>query len=323
MRCFSLIAILCCLTGCFDLFSSNKADLAPVRIADGQHIGFGLIYIAAAKGYFEEQGLQPTYRHFKTSREALTDLNDGNSDVAGTFLTFFVTLLREKADLGALSTLHKSDRYMGLVVRKDRGILQPNDLVRRRIGTVPGSVAEHFLDLLLRSNGLQTKQIIKVNIPTPDLIDRLKKGDIDGATLWGHHLLRAQNMKDLATTTFHTDAYSEMSVLAIRRDSRLSTETQRKLMRALLKAENFAKKSPREALEIILDHLPAENRDANREVWTRIHLRLRLDNILLAALEDENDWLSLTQKNGVPLDFRKALFNQPLEAEQPLAVTVQ
>jgi len=85
-------------------------------------------------------------------------------------------------------------------------------------------------------------------------------------------------------------------------------ETVKKVLRALIKAEKFARQSSREARQVVADFVPEMDRSILDLLWPDLFLRVSLDHSLIVDLEDQTKWAihsRLTKRKDMPnyLDF--------------------
>lgn len=168
------------------------APLSPpvtVRIAeDGAPSGAGF-YLADARGYFRDLGLNVEWVKFANSQDMLPALATGKVDLAGgvTTASLFNAVgrgldVRMIADKG---TNIPGRAYFQLVLRKDlEGEIRDfSDLKGRRIGvTSPGSLDELTLDKALKAGGLTLGDVEEIFIGSfPDMLTALANRSIDAA----------------------------------------------------------------------------------------------------------------------------------------------
>jgi NitT/TauT family transport system substrate-binding protein len=157
-----------------------------VRIAeDGSPSGAGF-YIADARGYFKELGLDVTIRPFESSGDMLPAIASGDIDVAGGIsgANLFNAQargldIRIIADKG---TNTPGRPYYGLVVRKDLAdqIKDYKDLKGRKIGLFSvGTLNEYAVEKALEKGGLSVKDVTLVPLGPPDMNVALANKSID------------------------------------------------------------------------------------------------------------------------------------------------
>lgn len=297
----------------------------PIVIARLKVPHSGLIHIAVAKGYFTEEGLTVTIKTTQTGYEAITQTLQGEADVATAAETPIARILAEGKRVKVLATIFSSQWNSGLVVRKDRGISTPGDLKGKRIGYVFGTATHYELETFLAFYGIPLDSITMVRGKPDELVDALVAGNIDAASDWTPFLTQMQQKLGANAKTFSPkEFYSEMTNIVVRADYpvRHREETSR-LLRALLKAEDFAKAYPDEAIHIVAaaSDLDASELHGHGDPLT---YELSLQQSLLLATENQVRWYFRRGMvaNGPFPDVLHAFETEPLRALKPTSVTI-
>ena len=191
--CWSCIGSLVTLAALFT--SLQGQDLAPlnppvtVNVATDLSASDGAYYIAYARGYFQELGLQIKFTQFPSSTEMLPMLAIDQIQVAGgiTSTSFFNAIdrgvgIRFLADQGHNLPGKPFDT---LVLRREllKEVKNIQDLKGRRIGLASiQSLNEYKLEVILSSGGLSSSDIqIVVMDSFPNITLALMNGAIDAA----------------------------------------------------------------------------------------------------------------------------------------------
>jgi NitT/TauT family transport system substrate-binding protein len=206
----AVILSLAILVGCTTLTPSAPAPAAPVpaapaptpqpaapapaqtvRVAETAVIGFAPVYIADARGYYREQGLELTFENFTAAADAVPQLARGDFDVnigaisAGTF-NAFARGIGIKI-VAPMAILPLQDSALPLLVRKelvDSGtITQIADLRGRRIAIAgQGSINEYILTKALERGGLALADVNPAPLGFPEHSAALASGAVDAST---------------------------------------------------------------------------------------------------------------------------------------------
>ena len=163
----SIAVVIIVIIACFGIILLIRLAATPkysgpvdkITIAVSSQPISALIYIAQAKNYFRDQGLDVTLQGYSTGKEALQATADKKADlgtVADTPFVIFSLNSTEKIDI--ISTIGTSDENLAIVARKDKGILNPIDLTGKKIGVTLGTNGQYFLDSFLRVNGIKKKR---------------------------------------------------------------------------------------------------------------------------------------------------------------------
>jgi len=158
-----------------------------VRITDVQITSAAGSYIAAEKGYFREEGIDPEF--ILTGPDQVPVVVADQADVAGAAINAFLfnafargIPIRVVADHGANLAGASAG---GWVVRKDlvdTGTYQGPASVRGwKVGSATGSVADIALDRFLRSGGLAIEDVDMTYLAFPDILTALSNGALQAA----------------------------------------------------------------------------------------------------------------------------------------------
>ncbi len=298
--------------------------IEKITIADAAQPVFVLLYIAEAKGYLADEGLEVTYKSFTSGRDALTSVVNGESDIATVYETPVVLRTLEGEKLGVITELHNSTRNTALIARRDKGISVPADLKGKTIAVSKNTNGEFFLFLFLISKGIRLTDVTFVDTMPQDMVKALKEGTIDAVATWNPNLF---NVKKAFTpneiVTFLSNEYTECSVLAGKSAFvKGRPEAMKRLLRGLVRAEAHLQETE-EVFTILLNRLSGQSEDTIRGVWGYFNSELRLSNILLTVLTEEAHWFIDNGRAKGPLPaFREVLFIDYLKEVKPGAVTV-
>jgi NitT/TauT family transport system substrate-binding protein len=139
------------LASCVFLFScvqkDQKAPPEKITIGVTSWPASAPLYIAHEKGYFRDEGLDPTLESYESGHLALASMLSGKSDIAGAADTPIARAAVNGRKLAIVATICEIERSILIIARKDRGISSADDLRGKRVGLVSGSAAEFFLHI--------------------------------------------------------------------------------------------------------------------------------------------------------------------------------
>lgn len=281
--------------------------------------------IAKAKEYFRQEGLEVTPLFRSTGKAGLDELLAGRADFATVADTPFMFAVMKGEKIGILATIQTSDRTNVIIAKKDKGIHTPEDLKGKRIGVALGTYTEFFLDTFLTVHGISRQDVTLVNLKPDDMPEALANGDVDAATAWPPFLNRAQKRLGDNGVIFHDrDIYTfTLNIVAKQEYIRANPGKIRKLLLALIRAEDFVSDNPDEAKKVIADFRQMDRALIN-EMWGGNTFGVTLNQSLVLALEDESRWAikrGLTGKGSIPNYFDHIYFDG-LRSIKPDAVKV-
>ncbi|HMK56742.1 MAG TPA: NrtA/SsuA/CpmA family ABC transporter substrate-binding protein [Dissulfurispiraceae bacterium] len=299
---------------------SDQVTIASTILPDS-----ALVQVANAKGYYAAEGLAATLQTHQIGKQALQSVLDGKADFATVAEAPVLLSIMKGEKICIIATIDTSHRNMAILARKDRGIKTLEDLKGRKIATTPRTIADFFLYSILTINGVSQRSVTTVNLAPEKVLEALLSGDVDAATLWNPLLVHAQKKLGEAGTTFYgEDLYTQFFVVVARQVTiRDNPDKVRKVLRALIKAEEFIRSNPVEAQGIVAEYSNTEKALVS-ETWAANNFRVSLDQTLVLALEDESRWAinnGLTRATEMPnyLDF---IYFDGLKSVNPDAVRI-
>ena len=167
------------------------ADLVPIRIGLVPTIESGPLYIAAANGYFKEEGLDAEIKFFATDAQLRRAADAGKVDVALADLD--AALFADAAKHGLKFIASQASDQSGyptdalLIAKKahDAGFRSVKDLPGKRIAmTAPGAGEQYSLMRIAQRYRLDPHDLKLVWLKTPAReIAALSRGEVDAAAL--------------------------------------------------------------------------------------------------------------------------------------------
>ena len=151
----AVIVIALTVTGC-----RQKPALPPekITIAYSTASNAMLTYIAFAKGYLAEEGLEATPQPHAFGKPALQSVIDGKADIATVGDTPIVFAVMNGKKITTLAMIQTSNRNEAIVARQDRGITKPSDLKGKKIGLTPGTTGGRSAKLNSLRNSIPKKR---------------------------------------------------------------------------------------------------------------------------------------------------------------------
>lgn len=312
------------LSGC----DGPAKSMDKLTIAHAYQASFGLLYVADQAGFFKEEGLEVEFKRYSFGRETLLATLEGKADIATPFDTPIALAIMRNEPVRVLSSLGVLLGNAQVIGNKRRGIRTPEDLRGRHIGFVPNTSGDYILSVVLANAGIDVQQVVRLPMKSPDeLAQALIRGDVDAAALWAPltHMVTAE-MGAESVAGFTSPTYVETALLtttevALQKNRRAI----KKLMSALIKAQNLALRDPARALKYIHSALPDTPTPVVARMWTSLQPQVRLDNQLLVSLENQIFWFQkqLHLNEDSSLNLRLNIADEILRAVQPQAVTLK
>lgn len=290
-RAVTALLLLMLLVGCQDGTAPVSGPPLQVRLAYTTQIDGALVHLALAKGYFREEGVEviPTIRSF--GRQALEAVLAGDADLAtvGETPVMFAALNGEK--ISVVASIFSSEMNHAIVANKTRGVSRADDLRGKRVAFTPGTTSEFFLRTFLLANNLTESEIVPVPLPPDQMPGAIQSGLVDAISTWTPYQKLAERALGPESSVFYApNLYTENFLLAGRASYvAQNQDALRRVMRAILKAEEFGSRHPAAAKRLLAASLPIAP-DIVGECWNESRFRVSLDQSLLISLEEETRW---------------------------------
>ncbi len=282
-----------------------------------------LIFVAMKKGYFSDEGLdvQPLLQSF--GKAALQTMIEGKADFATSAETPIMFSILRGDGIFVVANIETSTANDAVVARVDAGISKPADLKGKRIGFMPGTTIDFFLDSFLTAQGLTRQDITPVPLKPDELLDALLAKKADAVAAWNYPLTQIKRQLGAQAVTFYDrQIYTEHFNIAAMQDFvRQNPQTVTALLRGLVRAQAFVDGHANEAQDIVAEAIKVE-KDLVEEVWNVMNYQVRLDQSLTITLEDETRWAmknKLTDQTVMP-GYASFIYVDALKAVKPGAV---
>jgi NitT/TauT family transport system substrate-binding protein len=184
------LAPLLALTACGnDSSPSNTAgglEKTDIKVGLLPVMGVAPLYIALAKGYFEDEGLKVTPETFKSGADAIPAMTGGSIDAV---FTNYVSLFSAQANGVAkfrvvAEASNAAPNSLGIYVMPDSPIKDVKELEGKEIGVNANkNIATVVVNETLKSAGVNPDSVTYAVAPFPNMGGLLENRDIDAAFL--------------------------------------------------------------------------------------------------------------------------------------------
>jgi NitT/TauT family transport system substrate-binding protein len=309
----------------WSVFSAPAAPVDKLSIALSTTPHAGLLHLAAAKGYFADEGLAVTVVPVSHGKAAMDLLAQGKTDLAAAAEVPFVISVLRGEPIGIAATVASVSTEMAIVARRDRAIALPRDLVGKKIGVTFGTSGEYFLWAFLIRNKLAPDSVTLIDVPPGRMTQELASGNIDATSTWQPIRFEAQSaLGDNGVSFTEQNAYTVTHVV-VGSSAFLKAHPRviERLVRAMLKAEQFNRAEPEQALRLVAERLKIDAKTL-QPTWKDLALKVDLRQSQLITLEDEARWAMARgyAGKGIVPNFLPNLYLDALLAVDPERVTV-
>ena len=282
-----------------------------------------LILVAMKKGYFLDEGLDVLTLPQGNGKVALQAMVEGKADFATVAETPIMFSILRGERIFIVANIETSTANDAVVARVDAGIAKPADLKGKRIGFMPGTTIDFFLDSFLTAQGLTRQDITAVPLKPEEVLDVLLEKKADAVAAWNYPLTQIKRRLGAQAVTFYDrHIYTEHFNIAATQDFvRQNPQTVTALLRALVRAEAFVASHANEGQDIVSEGIKVD-KDLVKEVWDVMSYQVRLDQNLTITLEDETRWAmknKLTDQALMP-NYLSHIYVDGLKAVKPGAV---
>lgn len=287
-----------------------------------------LVQIAFSNGYFAKEGLDATPQHHESGKAALRSVTEGKADLATAATTAIMFSILGGEETMILAAIESSSKNQAILVRRDRGIAKPEDLKGKKIGFMRGTSGDYFADVFLRAHGIKRTDIKIVNLKPSESAAALHTGIVDAVSIWSPPFVQRQLERvsgDKGQLFYGESLYTKIGCLAARQDYiKQHPETIRKVLKALIKAESFARQRPEEARRIVAKFDPQTDSSTLEVMWNDLFLRVTLDQPLIVDLEEQTKWAinnGLTKRRDIP-NYLNFIYFDGLQAVRPGSIRI-
>lgn len=284
-----------------------------------------LILVAHEQGYFRGNGVDITLKKYSTGGRSINRMFNNECDVSVSAGSPIVFQSFRHPDLRVISTIGFSDNTVRIIARKDRGIEKPADLKGKNIAAQKATSFHLFVSLFLTKNGLSSKDV-NLSFTRAEELELEEAWDrFDAISLKEPYATDAVRFLGDNAVVFEDRGLILTTFNVVSRSSYIKKhpEAIRRLLKAVVQAEEFAKEHPEKIFDLI-----TKTHKYDKAKWDIImpdvHFIVTLEQSLLLTLEDEARWAiseGLTDKKEAPnyLDF---IYTEGLESVKPEAVTI-
>jgi len=272
-------------------------------------------YIALEKGFFKEEGLEVEGKMFSSGREGLQALLAGQAQIQSVSETPIVHAIIQGNKVMTVATVsrHKEAK---LIARRDHGISRPEDARGKKLATLPGTNSDYFMYEFFNKYKIAPGEVKIANMPPPEMVVAFAKGDIDGYFAWEPHIYYGQQQLGKEAIVFPPgDLYKGFNTVNMDPAFvKAHPEIVGKILKALLKGEDFLNQHPDEALAIVCNRLKVEPA-VGKALWKETIYRVELDRDLPETMEKIGRWAKTKDNvSGELPHFRDFLYPDALRS---------
>jgi ABC-type nitrate/sulfonate/bicarbonate transport system substrate-binding protein len=115
-----------------------------VTLAEAMQPSDAPIYVAYHKGYWKAEGLDIKLESYDTGKQCLDAMLAGKADAGTMAPTPPAIAFSMDYPIRLVTVIESSDNHLKVLVRKDRGVNEPSDLIGRKVACSIGTNSEYF-----------------------------------------------------------------------------------------------------------------------------------------------------------------------------------
>jgi NitT/TauT family transport system substrate-binding protein len=275
------------------------------------------IWMAFEKGFYQQEGLDVTYRLFPSGTTAFQAFQTGQGDIVMTGdLPSVQYFFRVKGDYRTIAAIERDAKGYVVVARKE--ITKPQDLAGKIIATRVGSTGSWFISEYLTKNGVDPAKVAVKNLDTQVLPAALCGGDIAAFFIWQPVGSRTLEIcPDKAHYLSDASGYIQGYLVAGARPEWLASAQGKDIatrwLRATIKGRDVAEKDFPSVAAYAKAKLDLSEK-ATREQWETNTRPLALDKVYYDDFCSLSRWAQKEKATEQAIDFKQLTWPDGLKA---------
>ena len=278
------------------------------------------IWMAMEKGFYQQEGLDITYRLFPSGTTAFQAFQTGQGDVVMSGdLPSVQYFFRANGDYRTIAVIERDAK--GYVAVAQKSITRPQDLAGKTIATRVGSTGSWFISEYLSKNGVDASKVAVKNLDTQVLPAALCGGDIAAFFIWQPVGSRTLEIcPDKAHYLTDASGYVQGYLVAGARPQWLNSSQGRDIavrwLRATMQGRDVAEKDFGAVAAYAKSKLDLSEK-ATREQWDTNIRPLALDKIYYDDFCSLSRWAQAEKMTERKIDFQQLTWPEGLKAIDP------
>ncbi len=248
------------------------------------------VFVAEAKGFWKQEGLDVEIKPFVSGRLAL-DALVGKSVDAATVADISVVLAnfqQQKAHI--IGTFSTSEKHVNMLAQKNKGISKPKDIKGKKIAISKGTSGEYVLSKFLEKYNISDSEVKITALNPPDMVPAIIRGDVDAILTWQPHIYNAQKNLGKNAVIFSSEGLYNHPFNVVVMDKG-NKETQKKLLIGLKHSAEFMKSNRDESIQIVAKRIGIDAKDVEA-LWNGYLFDLSVPSS--TSLENVGNWAKKT-----------------------------
>jgi len=283
------------------------------------------IWMAFEKGFYQQEGLDITYRLFPSGTTAFQAFQTGQGDIVMTGdLPSVQYFFRVKGDYRTIAVIERDAK--GYVAVAQKSIAKPHDLIGKTVATRVGSTGSWFISEYLSKNGVEPAKVAVKNLDTQVLPAALCGGEIAAFFIWQPIGSRTLEIcPDKAHYLTDASGYIQGYLVAGARPEWLNSAQGRDIavrwLRATMKGRDVAERDFASVAAYAKAKLDLSEK-ATREQWDTNTRPLAIDKVYYDDFCSLSRWAQAEKMTEQKVDFPQLTWPDGLKAIDPKLVEV-
>ncbi len=305
--------------------SAAQAQKTPLKLTlFGQpSVNNDSIWMAFEKGFYDQEGLDVTYRLFPSGTTAFQSFQTGQGDIIMTGdLPSVQYFFQSKGDYRTIAAVERDAK--GYVVVAGKDITKPQDLIGKTVATRVGSTGSWFISEYLTKNNIDPKTVTVKNLDTQVLPAALCGGDIAAFFIWQPVGSRTLEIcPDKAHYLSDATGYIQGYLVAGARPEWLATPQGKDMAERWLRATIKGRDVAAQDFPAVAAYAQAKlglSEKATRDQWDTNTRPMAIDTVYYNDFCSLSRWAQSVKATDAPIDFKKLTWTDGLEAINPKLV---
>jgi NitT/TauT family transport system substrate-binding protein len=301
--------------------ASAQAQQTPLKMTlFGQpSVNNDAIWMAFEKGFYQQEGLDVTYRLFPSGTTAFQAFQTGQGDIVMTGdLPSVQYFFRVKGDYRTIAAIERDAK--GYVAVAQKAITKPQDLVGKTVATRVGSTGSWFISEYLRKNGVDPTKVTVKNLDTQVLPAALCGGDIAAFFIWQPVGSRTLEICGDKAHYLNAAGYIQGCLVAGARPEWLASAQGKDIatrwLRATIKGRDVAEKDFAAVAAYAKAKLDLSEK-ATRDQWDTNTRPLAIDKVYYDDFCSLSRWAQTEKMTEQKIDFNQLTWPDGLKAINP------
>lgn len=318
---------------------AQQLETDTISMSIGPDLPFLVHIVAKEKGWLAEAGFKNVeFKTFASGNLAGEALLAGQIQLWTPGNLPPVSMAHNGVPVVILGTNAVSHGLEKIVVRKDAGVENPEDLYKVKLGLLVSSTSGALLANVAKHYGLDNAKIQTVNLAPPEALAAMANNEVQGIVFWEPFPYRAVKEQDAkivhtGTTSFFAKNEGEAVPVSNNRTVwvasqdwvRSNPNTANALVKVLLKTQAYvADAANRDEVLKIYSDFQKQPLDMNQALIGNYSFDAKVDQAYVDDMAAIAAYLQATNRiQGEPKDVLSYTYTEPLKAVDPAHVAVE